>query len=535
MTTVELPDLELEEPDEDQLVKNGRYRIYMNPTDEKPKLFTRATTWADTLDDLNQIVNWKGRMVARGLAMNSSLVELILSIPEDDKDALASATERAIQEAGGDNRATRGTAGHGFFAQILCGKDVYVPDSTRHNVEAALNCLAKHGLTPLPDMVEAVVVCNELGVAGRDDLVCVDQFGQLVVTDLKTGDGLEEYARLKTSIQLAIYAHAETVYDPETRTHRPMPRVRRDIAYVLHRPLDTDVCQLIKVDIDAGWGYASELVPAVRAARNHGKRKGKDSLFEVVPEPPEEITAARLLPADQLRIWILGRLNALDDHPLAKKQMRAGWPEGVPSFSSGHEHSDNELRLIAVVLDDVERRFSVPFGSTPQREEPKPIIPPDERIQLPPQIDEGGPVDRENVTGIIAILDRLPEAQAAVLKQWAREAHETGYSITIKLAPTKRRLAIYRAMVALAPLTDSGLGTDRARAVIASVRPSAASLDIPLGAELGTFTIAEADQLHDAALKVRSDDNAPDFDLKVAVMETFPNSTTVPNDSQDKT
>jgi hypothetical protein len=374
-------------------------------------------------------------------------------------------------------------------------------------------------------MIEVVLVCDELGVAGRCDLVCVNLDGEMVVVDLKTGDGLEEYARLKTSIQLAVYAHASTIYDPASRTHQPMRNVRQDVAYALHRPLGTDTCQLIEVDIVSGWKYANH-VTGTREARNHGNRTGPDCLFKVVADPAE-ITPGRLLPTEQLRTWILERLDTLKaTNAVAAQAMRSRWPVNVPKFKDGHVHTDAELRALADVLDDVERGFQIGFGAT----DPKVIARDEGRteafveaihggpgpVTLPPEpVDEGAPISDEDYESVVAVLNRLDADVRAVLNGWVAEAHKAGVTFSLKANRTRRRHTIYRALIALAPLVDPDL--ERVRACIAAVVDDAAQPAIPLGSAIGALTIAEAEQLCDIALAVRVDEPALTYDLNGGV------------------
>lgn len=561
-------DLEVaDELEAEQLIVNGRY--YIHPADGgKPKLYTRATSWAAMLEDSDQLRDWRCRRVAIGLGMRPDILAMVQATPADDKDSLNVYCEEAARAAGSLERANWGTAAHGFFSRINRGETLNVPPSLLADVQAAIDCLHRHGLTPVSDMIEQVLVCELLGVAGRDDVICVDSNGELIVCDLKTGDKLVEYAALQTAMQLAIYANSDTVYDHETRTHRPMPNVSKTVAYAIHQPLGTETCKLIKVDIAAGWKYASEVVTAVRAARNHGKRKS-DSMFSVVPEPatwtfsgtayngtdaevtvvPEPVVrmiatggnvvnynGVRATTVDvsaemvhkataetaeteadpSLRDWILGRLKALDhgDHANARAAMKARWPHGVPGFRGGHQHTKTELDAIRMVLDVVEADFEIPFGeSDPTIVAPEPVAVVGRK--LPPLIDEGPTVVRGATMDIFARIDALHPDVKMVLDGWAREAHAVGRNFSLKLVASRRRWNIYEAILALAPLiefSDDAVDTDLVRATIALVVADVAMPTTSIGEALGVLTIDEAARLVDIAKAVAADPPALTYD-----------------------
>jgi hypothetical protein len=536
-------------------VVDGRYQIWPEGAD-KPKAYTRTTTHAGAIEDSRLLILHYGRQVAMAMAARPDYVELVLATDPNDKAALNKLCEKAVEAVGGNVRSNRGTAAHGFMARVLThDKNVIVPASMLPDIDAMKGCLEAHKLTVIPDLIEVVLVCDELGVAGRCDLICVTEDGELAVVDHKTGDGLEQYGALKTAMQLAIYAHATTIYDPITRTHKPMPLVRQDVAYALSRPLGSDRCVLIEVDIVAGWKYAFELVPQVRAARNHGKRK-TDSMFRVLDPPvvdgprrtlskeeaisgteadttPEvqdatqmivetftatvvepDITPAQLLPTEPLRTWIVRRLEALKKHQhgSAANALKTRWPRGVPGFLGDHVHTDAELRAVAVVLDVVEADFGVAVGET----NPETVVKLDQRTdafvaaltpKAPPLSDipdEGRLMSPEDIKALGTAIARLDPAVRPVLDSWVKEARELGVGFKITDKPTQRRFEIYRALIRLAALVEPD-DCDLVKATIGSVIPDFGMPTDSIGYALGTLTIDEAVRLSDTATAVRRD------------------------------
>jgi hypothetical protein len=76
------------------------------------------------------------------------------------------------------------------------------------------------------------------------------------------------------AVQLAIYAHADTIYDPATKTHEAMPPVDQDKALVIHLPAGKATCTLYEVDIAAGWEAAQHAL----WTRNWRKLQGRTVL-----------------------------------------------------------------------------------------------------------------------------------------------------------------------------------------------------------------------------------------------------------------
>jgi hypothetical protein len=87
-----------------------------------------------------------------------------------------------------------------------------------------------------------------------------------MIGDLKTGKDLS-YSWAEIAIQLALYAHADTVFDPVEQEHRPMLQVDQEKALVIHLPAGEGRCALYIVDIAAGWKMAG-VCGLVRAYRD---------------------------------------------------------------------------------------------------------------------------------------------------------------------------------------------------------------------------------------------------------------------------
>ena len=345
----------------------GRYLI--TPADGgKPVAHTRATTWASTNDDQHNLTRWKLRTAALGLSRRSDLLAGIAAAADDDRSAIDRIVDQALEAGGSSTAANTGTALHKMTERVDRGEVFEIPEPHKSDVEAYSAALAEAGITV--DLIEMVGICSDLGVAGTFDRI-VTLNDKRYILDLKTGKNLD-YSMPTIAIQEATYAHAKTIYDPETRTHSAMPEVDQERAIVAHVPAGSGTCTLYWVDIVAGWQGAL-LAQEVRAWR---KVKGLGQPLEAVVTPPAKVRRKRkdsVLPApiveptapataDDRRAWLVTRiLELLSEHPEVVTTLAQHWPIGVPTLKSDHVHSVEELDAIAAVLSKVEAGAALPF------------------------------------------------------------------------------------------------------------------------------------------------------------------------------
>ena len=315
----------------------GRYMIV--PTGGgKPVAHTRATTHAKTLDDHFALEQWSERMVALGLSRRPDLLAGVAAARDDDRDRIDALVRDAKAAAEAHKGANIGTALHSFTERLDLGelKLAQVPEPWLANITAYAEMMKREQLHL--DVIEAVVVVPELTVAGKLDRIVIRN-GRRYILDVKTQQSL--YGLATISIQLALYAHAETMYDQATGTHTPMPEVDQQLAFVAHCPAGHGTCELIAVDIDTGW-HGALLAQHVRAFRR--------------------AKVQRPLPVDR-RAWLVGEVKRLvSDFPDAAKDLAAQWPYGVPTLKSEHDHSPEQLESIVSVLQRIEGEHRIPFG-----------------------------------------------------------------------------------------------------------------------------------------------------------------------------
>lgn len=259
----------------------GRYKL-PDPVTGKPRVWTRATTWADTIAERFALNQWGGRMAAKGLAMRPDLLALAAATPLTDSATLNKLVEQAKEAAGSKEKANLGTAVHGFTEKVDQGGDLAdIPEPWRGDVQAYAEAMNGSGYEAVPEYVERVCVVPELGVAGTFDRLLIRHphesemnetrsYGpQFLIGDLKTGANVH-YAWGEIAVQLSLYAHATHLWDPVKGEYSPMPEVDQERAIVMHLPVGKRACTLYEIDIRAGW-EAAKLCGVVREYRKNKK------------------------------------------------------------------------------------------------------------------------------------------------------------------------------------------------------------------------------------------------------------------------
>jgi hypothetical protein len=300
------------------------------------------------LDDRYNLEKWKQRQVAVGLMLRRDLLNLVAA-QKDDKQALDKTCDEAIAAAAGGAAANTGTALHSLTEQLHKGADhTLIPEHLRGDIAAYQACLDRHSIEVVE--VEQFVVCEALEVAGTlDRLMKVN--GHLAIGDVKTGAGAVDYGLTGIAIQLACYANAETSWTP-TGGHVDRPHVDRARAYVLHLIPGSGHCELVEVDIVAGW-KAAHMARNVRAWR---KRK----------DLGRSVTAAADV-VDFRREWVAQRVRALPQGAVDVLVRMVADHGALPRVSVS---SDAHLDDWADLLDVVEAEFDQPFGGAKDPSKP---------------------------------------------------------------------------------------------------------------------------------------------------------------------
>jgi hypothetical protein len=97
--------------------------LVVPPSGGKPVAYTRATTIANSLDDASALVAWKMRMAAIGLTTRPDIL-LSITAAQEDKMAVNSLIEDAMEVAGANKAANIGTAIHSFAERLDLGQNL---------------------------------------------------------------------------------------------------------------------------------------------------------------------------------------------------------------------------------------------------------------------------------------------------------------------------------------------------------------------------------------------------------------------------
>lgn len=254
-----------------------QWRRYLlpEPGGEQTELvpWTRVTTLAGCVTNQDGLRVWTEREMCRGIGRRVDLRNLLASAP-DDVTVIDEVRETAKTVAGIGASASSGRALHRVVEARTDPnrtRDLSPIDPSEQfgrDCIAALECLRQNGIRVRA--VELLVVHASLGYAGRLDALWEVTLpnGRTVVRigDVKTGDKLDKpEKRHSMGVQLGGYANATHVYDPQTRTFRPLADYGIDhtAGYILS--VRNGVAQLHEIDLLAGW---QRMLTAVKVHRD---------------------------------------------------------------------------------------------------------------------------------------------------------------------------------------------------------------------------------------------------------------------------
>ena len=232
--------------------------------------YTRVSTLAKALDDLNDLMAWKARKTAEGLVRRPDLLTLISGAiangdPDTDwptKKALNAAVEQAMEAAGASKGATAGTGFHLLTEAIDKGNEpLFASEADQVRLDAYREATASIEWLE----IELFVVNDQVRAAGTFDRLGRLPDGRVVVADLKSGKSESAYP-FATTVQIATYANGHR-YDPETGNRSPL-HADLDVStgLLIHLP-PSGGCALYELDLARGW-QAAQLAAQVRDARS---------------------------------------------------------------------------------------------------------------------------------------------------------------------------------------------------------------------------------------------------------------------------
>jgi hypothetical protein len=240
--------------------------LIIPPTGGDPIVYTRVSTLAKALDNLNGLMAWKQRKTAEGLVRRPDLLtQLSGALATGDPDTHA-ATKRAVnaiceeatEAAGASKGRNAGTGFHSLTEAIDRGEEpLFVPEADQARLQAYR--VATKGYEVLD--VETFIVNDHVRAAGTFDRLWRTPDGRVVVADLKSGKSEADYP-LATAMQIATYAHGER-YDVETGARSPLhDDIDLTTGILIHLP-PSGGCTLYDLNLAVGWQAAQVAASAL--------------------------------------------------------------------------------------------------------------------------------------------------------------------------------------------------------------------------------------------------------------------------------
>lgn len=336
--------------DSDRYDRYGRYKLTHPDSPKKKVNWTRATTFAKSIQDTFALSQWAQRMTLKGATLRPDIVAAAGTLEvKADKDRLNTLVDDAKKAAGDKVAANLGTAIHTYTERHDKGQPTQAPEEHQPAVDAYASVLASFGLEPVPGLIEFTTAVKQYEIAGTSDRcyrvtrdITIDlngrpvtlYAGEYVIGDVKTGADLS-YGWQEIAIQLAIYAqglNTSGVWDWGTGTwSRPVDpdqpgvqiQVRTDVGVVPHLPVDRErtgapLATLYAVDISAGWA-AAVLCASVREWRRSSKLAVPLQVADLAPEAPRASApaAASRPPAPRPAPEVTDREPTLEDRAQA--------------------------------------------------------------------------------------------------------------------------------------------------------------------------------------------------------------------------
>jgi hypothetical protein len=236
--------------------------LIVPPEGGEPIAYTRVSTMAKALDDLNNLMAWKQRKTAVGLLRRPDLMTRVAGVVANGNDDVDWAVkkdlnricEEACEAAGASTGRSAGTGFHSLTEAIDKGDEpLFVPEADKPRLEAYREATA--GYEPLE--IELFVVNDDIRCAGTFDRLYRCPDGRVRVADLKSGKSEADYP-LATATQIATYAHGWRYFPNEDGTADRL-RIHEDLdlteGLLIHLPASGG-CRVIPLDLERGWQAA---------------------------------------------------------------------------------------------------------------------------------------------------------------------------------------------------------------------------------------------------------------------------------------
>lgn len=474
----------------------GRYQV-VPPQGGKPKGYTRATTVAKALDSQDGLMKWNGRMILLGLMQRPDLLALAGTIDESNSKELNRLCGQASEAGGSITRRNLGTAVHSMLEQSITLPDYQAPEQYRADIEAIHRAVRDAGGEFMSDMVERVVVCDELGIAGTfDGIIRIGD--RLFLFDLKTGS---LFGGLSWAIQLSIYAHADALYqqgaakDGSEDVRSPMVEVDQNRAIIIHCEPGTGHAELHWLDIAQGW-EALQVAMSVRQWRNAKPLSPFDQppATPVIQEPVEYVD-------EKWRKLARERLCTILDHERAREDVLRDWPTDIPTLRSQEPITLTDGDRLSGLFSRIEREHELPFADVPTSVERKKWKKFAELVSAP---EEGEPVPDSVIDELNAQTRNLPQDQRDWIADKMKQCSKENRNVRLRGAGGKavqQRLEVCKALIAFAPFLDDEIFT--AAVAVATGCCDRTSLR-SIGVVTGSLTIEQAQHLQQISAQIDS-------------------------------
>jgi hypothetical protein len=264
----------------EEIITGGRYRLPNRDGTHKKGGWQRVTNLVAAFSDQFGLRMWEIEQVIKAVAWDHGILdELMVMVPyletlekQAKRDRIEAFLERCKNVAGGAKGSKFGTLRH---AQVEAMHEDRLPAGAtdahaRKQLHLYRAALTRHRLRAVEGMQERRILIEQLGAIGTCDNVLEDlSVGLLGIGDLKSQRRF--WTWLEVSAQFASYAHGDAMWEPSEKGGRSgrwvdMPKVRLDIAYILHMPRETldaegsfvpgDRVDIYEVDIVRGWQIA---------------------------------------------------------------------------------------------------------------------------------------------------------------------------------------------------------------------------------------------------------------------------------------
>lgn len=233
----------------------------VNPRTGKEQSWTRASSYAASLDNPHGLIKWQGRELIRGLSLRPDLARMLLAgTPIEDKTKADEMITAALATAATDSNANEGTAAHSALVRSWLHQDQAPEPEFLPLVQSFARALKEHGLTP--KAAEQRVMNLAFNSLGSLDWVFEEADGTDVIGDVKTGKLTE--AKRKFAAQMALYDGSEFVVH-EDGSVAPIPwQLARTHAVLVHIDLENgNAISVYRVDLNIGR-YGAGLAEQVR-------------------------------------------------------------------------------------------------------------------------------------------------------------------------------------------------------------------------------------------------------------------------------